>query len=86
VINVYIYFKNGNVDIYPVENVWKAREHAEKIWVTGYRMMVGNRMEWFAPGPEWISKICWDIDEKGDFLSTKYESSTQSEMRQNGKT
>ena len=70
-INVYVYLTNGNVDIYGVENVWKAREHAEKIWATGYRMRVGTRMEWF--GPHWIDKICWDAPEK-DYLSNKYES------------
>lgn len=77
-INVYVYLKNGNVDIYPVENEWKAREHAEKIWSTGYRMIVGKRMEWF--GSHWIDKICWDCTTK-DYLSDKYESSTQSKMR-----
>ena len=73
-IAVYVYFFNGNVDRYTVENVWKAREHAEKIWSTGYRMRVGGRMEWF--GPHYIDKICWD-EEVPDYMSEKYESSTQ---------
>lgn len=69
-IKVYVYLKNGNVDIYEVENEWKAREHAEKIWAGGYRMRVGSRMEWF--GADWISKICWDAP-TGDYLGKKYE-------------
>ncbi len=73
-INIYIYFKNGNVDIYPVENIWKAREHAEKIWKGGYRMMVGSRMEWF--GADWIDKICWDALGE-DYLQAKYESNVK---------
>jgi hypothetical protein len=67
---MYIYLKNGNVDVYEVESVLKAREHAEKIWSGGYRMRVGTRMEWF--GPHWVDKICWDMTEE-DYLSTKYE-------------
>jgi hypothetical protein len=70
-ISVYVYFKNGNVDIYSVDDEWKAREHAEKIWSSGYRMRVGLRMEWF--GPHWIDKICWDAP-NGDYLQNKYES------------
>lgn len=68
-IKMFIYFKNGNVHVYEVDNVWKAREHAEKIWTTGYRMRVGKRMEWY--GSHWIDKICWDAPE-GDYLSEKY--------------
>lgn len=70
-IQVYVYLKNGNVDVYPVDSEWKAREHAEKIMKEGYRMQVGNRMEWF--GAHWIDKVCWDT-EKGDYLQNKYES------------
>jgi hypothetical protein len=69
-IQVYVYFKNGNVDIYKVENAWKAREHAEKIMTNGYRMQVGNRMEWF--GPHWIDKVCWDFKTL-DYLQVKYD-------------
>lgn len=69
-IKMYIYLKNGNVDIYEVENEWKAREHADKIWAGGYRMRVEKRMEWF--GSHWIDKICWDV-KKEDYLSSKYE-------------
>lgn len=68
-IIVYIYFKNGNVHTYKVENQFKAREHAEKIWTTGFRAKVGSRMEWF--GPHYIDKICWDWEE--DYLAKKYE-------------
>lgn len=78
-INVYVYLKNGNVDIYSVENEWKAREHAEKIWVGGYRMLVGSRMEWF--GPDWVDKICWDC-EVCDYLCKKYESPTQRGLKE----
>lgn len=56
---MYVYFKNGNVDIYDVISVEKAREHAENIWKRGYRMRIGNRMEWF--NPDYIDKICWDL-------------------------
>lgn len=68
---VYVYFKNGNVDKYKVDNEFKAREHAEKIWTSGYRMRVGNRMEWF--GPHFLDKVCWDVINE-DYLSRKYES------------
>jgi hypothetical protein len=67
---MYIYFKNGNVDTYMVADMWKAREHSEAIWKGGYRMQVGDRMEWY--GPHWIDKICWDLVED-DYLSYKYE-------------
>jgi hypothetical protein len=68
-INIYIYFKNGNMFQYKVESAIKAREHAEKIFTTGYRVMVGNRHEWF--GPHYIDKICWDgVDETP--LAVKY--------------
>ena len=73
-IKVYVYFVNGNVDIYEVESEWKAREHAEKIFNTGYRMRVGDRMEWF--GAHFIDKICWDTPNE-DYLSAKYEGGTQ---------
>lgn len=66
---MYVYLKNGNVDVYEVENQWKAREHAEKIWCGGYRGVVGSRMEWF--GPHYIDKVCWDIEH--DYLTDKYE-------------
>lgn len=81
-MKVYVYFKNGNVDAYPVENVWKAREHAEKILMFGYRMRVGSRMEWF--GAHYIDKVCWDAPEE-DYLSAKYESPRQGEDKEAGK-
>lgn len=68
-VKVYVYLVNGNVDIYEVENEWKAREHAEKIWATGLRIRVGKRLEWL--GPHYIDKICWDV-EKEDYLCKKY--------------
>ena len=67
-MKLYVYFKNGNVFTYEVENIIKAREHAEKIWQTGFRQKIGNRLEWF--GIHYIDKICWDWKE--DFLSKKY--------------
>ena len=57
-MKIYVYFKNGNVYTYTVDSAEKAREHAEKIWTTGYRTLVGNRHEWF--GPHYVDKICWD--------------------------
>ena len=70
-IKMYIYFKNGNVDTYEVAGVFKAREHAEKIWTHGYRMLVDFRMEWF--GPHYIDKICWDVNVcNKDYLNNKY--------------
>jgi hypothetical protein len=84
---VYVYFKNGNVDVYPVESVWKAREHAEKIFNAGYRMQVGDRMEWF--GPHYIDKICWDcVGVPGaieDYLRAKYEGSGLRSRKEKGK-
>jgi len=59
---VYVYFKNGNVDKYKVDNEFKAREHAEKILTNGYVMRVGNKMEWF--GSHLLDKVCWDIINK----------------------
>ena len=73
-MNVYVYLINGNTDVYEVESVWKAREHAEKIMHFGYRMRVGSRMEWF--GPHYVDKVCWDAPEE-DYLSYKYESPQQ---------
>jgi hypothetical protein len=73
-INIYVYLKNGNVDTYQVESEWKAREHAEKIWIYGYRMRVKDRMEWF--GSHYIDKICWSVESQ-DYLDKKYESSSQ---------
>lgn len=70
-VKVYVYFTNGNVAIYEVENQWKAREHAEKIWSTGIRWKVGNRLEWF--GPHYIDKICWDLEDERDYLEEKYK-------------
>lgn len=61
-IKVYVYFKNGNVDIYEVESAVKAREHADNIWLRGYKMRIGTRMEWF--NPDYIDKICWDLAAK----------------------
>jgi hypothetical protein len=65
---MYVYFKNGNVYTYKVAQ--KAREHAEKIWTTGYRVKVGNRHEWF--GKHYIDKICWD-GEDTTYLAEKYK-------------
>ena len=73
-MKMYVYFKNGNVDTYEVQNEWKAREHAEKIMFYGYRMRVGFRMEWF--GAHYIDKVCWDAPNE-DYLSKKYESPNQ---------
>jgi len=73
-MKIYVYLRNGNVDVYEVESVFKAREHAEKIWSTGYRTRIGSRMEWF--GPHWIDKICWDMPSE-DYLSLKYEQRPQ---------
>lgn len=53
---MYVYFKNGNVFDYEVKNEKKAREHADKIWTTGYRDMIDGRMEWF--GSHYIDKVC----------------------------
>lgn len=55
---IYVYFKNGNVFSYEVESAIKAREHADKIWTTGFRWKIGDRHEWF--GVHYIDKICWD--------------------------
>lgn len=68
-IVVYVYFKNGNVYTYKVDSAEKAREHAEKIWTTGYRVKVSNRHEWF--GSHYIDKICWDGEDK-TLLAAKY--------------
>jgi hypothetical protein len=69
-ITIYIYFKNGNVFQYKVDSAEKAREHADKIWETGYRVNIGNRHEWF--GKHYIDKICWDgIDDT--YLAKKYD-------------
>jgi hypothetical protein len=78
-IQIYVYLVNGNVDIYSVENEWKAREHAEKIMNGGYRMRVGKRMEWF--GKHYIDKVCWDAPQE-DYLSVKYESPNQRKDRE----
>jgi hypothetical protein len=69
-MKIYVYFKNGNVFTYDVESAEKAREHAEKIWTTGYRIEIGGRHEWF--GPHYIDKICWDGKDK-TYLATKYK-------------
>jgi hypothetical protein len=69
-VTIYVYFKNGNVYTYEVEDQWKAREHADKIREFGFRARVGDRLEWF--GPHYVDKICWDIVEE-DYLSDKYE-------------
>jgi len=67
---MYVYFKNGNVYTYEVEGAEKAREHAEKIWSTGFRTRVNDRVEWY--GTHYLDKICWDgIDET--FLAKKYK-------------
>jgi hypothetical protein len=69
-MKLYVYFKNGNVYDYKVENAQKAREHAEKIWTAGYRVKVGNRHEWF--GTHYIDKICWEGEDQ-TCLATKYK-------------
>jgi len=69
-IKIYVYLKSGVVDVYFVESVSKAREHAWQIWHGGYRMRIKDRIEWF--GPHWIDKICWDMSEE-DYLSEKFE-------------
>lgn len=69
-MRIYIYFKNGNVFQYEVENCEKAREHAEKIWTTGYKVKIGSRHEWF--GPHYLDKICWD-GEDTTYLAEKYK-------------
>lgn len=69
IMKIYVYFKNGNVYEYEVASAEKAREHAEKIWTSGYRVKVGDRHEWF--GPHYIDKICWDgLDDT--YLGRKY--------------
>lgn len=72
-IKLYVYLIDGNVSIYSVENEWKAREHAEKIWSSGLRVEIKNRIEWL--NPKYIDKICWDI-KKADYLNKKYKSIT----------
>jgi hypothetical protein len=69
-VKIYVYLKSGVLSEYEVESVIKAREHAYQIWKAGYRMRVGNRIEWF--GPNWIDKICWDMPNE-DLMSEKYE-------------
>ncbi len=74
-MKIYIYLTNGSVGQYEIENEFKAREHAEKIWKSGYRMQIGNRMEWF--GVHYIDKICWDVSENNkDYLHGKYDGGT----------
>lgn len=68
-MTMYIYFKNGNVFTYEVDSPIKAREHADKIWATGYRVIIGDRHEWF--GPHYIDKICWEGEDK-TYLAEKY--------------
>jgi hypothetical protein len=68
--NVYVYFKNGNVYSYEVASAAKAREHAWAIWMTGYRVKVNDRHEWF--GPHYIDKIAWD-GEDDTILANKYD-------------
>ena len=61
-IKMSVYLVGGNVDTYNVEDQWKAREHAGKIMLEGYRMVVGNRMEWFST--RMVEKVCWDAPVK----------------------
>jgi len=69
-ITMYVYFKNGNVFTYEVDNAIKAREHADKIWTTGFRINIDGRHEWF--GTHYLDKICWDgIDDT--YLAGKYK-------------
>ena len=65
---IFVYFKDGNVFSYTVDNAIKAREHAYKIWKTGYRVKIGNRTEW--RGAHDIDKICWTNDDTP--LAKKY--------------
>ena len=65
---VFVYFKDGNVFSYTVENAIKAREHAYKIWKTGFRVKIGSRTEW--RGTHDIDKICWTNDDT--LLAKKY--------------
>lgn len=69
-IKMYIYFKNGNVFTYDVDSAIKAREHADKIWTSGYRVEIGTRHEWF--GPHYIDKIVWDGPDTTP-LASKYK-------------
>ena len=69
-MKIYIYFKNGNVFDYEIENAIKAREHAEKIFLTGFRVAINNRHEWY--GSHYIDKICWDGPDE-TYLSLKYK-------------
>lgn len=67
---IFVYFKNGNVYSYAVSCAEKAREHADKIWTTGYRTIVDGRHEWF--GVHYIDKICWSGEDK-TYLAEKYK-------------
>ena len=69
-MEIYIYFKNGNVFHYEVESAEKAREHADKIWSGGYRHLNGNKNEWF--GPHYIDKIVWEGNDD-TYLAQKYQ-------------
>lgn len=69
-IKLQIYLKDGNVFGYEVENAWKAREHAQKIWETGLRCQTEeDEHTWY--GPHWIDKIKW-IGEDNSYLAKKY--------------
>ena len=69
-INIFVYFKNGNVFKYEVDDAGKAREHAAKIFEAGYRVKIGQRHEWF--GAHYIDKVCWD-GEDTTYLAKKYD-------------
>lgn len=68
-IKIYVYYKDGRVFIYEVENAEKAREHAWMIKQHGYRHKVGDRHEW--DNPDKVDKICWDNDDT--YLAKKYD-------------
>ena len=71
---VSVYFKNGNVFSYDVSSALKAREHAEKIWTSGFRTEIDGKTEWF--GPHYVDKITWTNDETP--LARKYGESPAS--------
>ena len=60
-VTMEIYFKNGNIYRYKVANAEKAREHADKIWTTGYRVDTSTEDNeehtWY--GPHYLDKIKW---------------------------
>ena len=70
-VTITVYFKNGNAYPYQVANAAKAREHADKIWATGYRVKTEpNVHTWY--GPHYIDKITWEGDDE-TLLAKKYD-------------